>query len=219
MYRKSHYPVCFTLVVVLTGADQAAALAPDDSSVKDNICLWLRSPDVNFDPATGIWVDVSGRGNNAETMGLIDAWGVTYASPTLSFGNNASVFEHAFSTLKFAGDTDDLMKAPNINGGTGLSEITVVAVYKLYNQSQSGTGMTRPLGIGSFIGEGANLGDYFNLANDVSIRKDNGSVQGATATHPDDTFFIRVSRMNADSIDQWFNTDGTIEQIHNSSGN
>jgi len=152
-------------------------------------------------------------------MGFIDAWGLTYASPTLSFGKNESVFEHAFSTVRFAGDTDDLMKAANINGGAGLSEITVIAVYKLSNQDQSGNGMTRPVGIGSFIGEGANLGDYFNLANDVSIRKDNGSVQGATATHPDDTFFIRVSRMNADSIDQWFNTDGTIEQIHNSSGN
>jgi len=219
MYRKSQYLLCFTHVVVLAGAVQAVVLAPDDSSVKDNLCLWLRSPDVNFDPATGIWVDVSGKGNNAETMGLIDAWGVTYASPTLSFGKNTSVFEHAFSTLRFAGDTDDLMKAPNINGGAGLSELTVIAVYKLSNQDQSGTGMTRPLGIGSFIGEGANLGNYFNLANDVSIRKDNGSVQGATATHPDDTFFIRVSRMNADSIDQWFNTDGTIEQIHNSSGN
>jgi hypothetical protein len=219
MYRKLHYLVCFTLVVLLAGAVQAVALAPDDSSVKDNLCLWLRSPDANFDPATGIWTDVSDRGNNAETMGLIDAWGVTYASPTLSFGKNASVFEHAFSTVRFAGDTDDLMKAPNINGGAGLSEITVIAVYKLSNQDQSGNGMTRPLGIGSFIGEGANLGDYFNIANDVSIRKDNGSVQGATATHPDDTFFIRVSRMNPDSIDQWFNTDGTIEKIHNSTGN
>jgi hypothetical protein len=219
MYRNSHCPVYFVLLVVLAWTVQGVALSPYDSIVKDNLCLWLRSPDVNFDPATGTWIDVSGRGNNAETMGLIDAWGVTYGSPTLSFGKNASVFEHAFSTVRFAGDTDDLMKAPNINGGAGLSEITVIAVYKLSNQDQSGNGMTRPLGIGSFIGEGANLGDYFNVANDVSIRKDNGSVQGATATHPDDTFFIRVSRMNADSIDQWFNTDGTIEQIHNSTGN
>ncbi|MHC4536849.1 MAG: hypothetical protein ACYS6K_23120 [Planctomycetota bacterium] len=219
MYWKSHYLACFILVMVLAGTVQAVVLAPDDSSVKDNLCLWLRSPDVNFDPATGIWIDASGRENNAETMGLIDAWGVTYASPTLSFGKNESVFEHAFSTVRFAGDADDLMKAPNINGGAGLSEITVIAVYKLSNQDQSGNGMTRPFGIGSFIGEGANLGDYFNIANDVSIRKDNGSVQGATATHPDDTFFIRVSRMNPDSIDQWFNTNGTIEQIHNSTGN
>jgi len=219
MYKKSYYLVCFALAMVLAGVAQGVTLVPDDSSVKDNLCLWLRSPDVYFDPATGIWTDVSGKGNNAETMGLIDAWGIIYASPTLSFGKNTSVFEHAFSTLRFAGDTDDLMKAPNINGGAGLSELTVIAVYKLSNQDQSGAGMTRPLGIGSFIGEGANLGNYFNLANDVSIRKDNGSVQGATATHPDDTFFIRVSRMNADSIDQWFNTDGTIEQIHNSSGN
>ncbi len=211
--------IVLVLSVALAGVAQGAELAPDDGSIKDNLSLWLRNPGVNFDEASGIWADVSGNGNDAQAMGEIAVWGDTYAAPILSFGSNPDVFGGEFSTVKFSGDTDDLMQAPNLNDGEGLTELTIFAVYKLYNQDQSGTGMTRPLGIGSFIGEGANLGDYFNLANDVSIRKDNGSVGGATATHPDDTFFIRVARMNADSIDQWFNTDGTLAQIHNSSGN
>ena len=219
MYRKSHYLVCFILVMVLAGAVQAVALAPDDSSVKDNLCLWLRSPDANFDPATGIWIDVSGRGNNAETVGEASAFNVTYILPSLSFGTNTNVFEHTFSTVKFARDEDELLRAPNVNNGEVLSELTIFAVYKVSNIEQSNSGMTRPVGIGSLPGEGENLGDYFNLAIDVSIRKDNGSVQGATAEHPEDQFFIRASRMNPDSIDQWFNTDGTIEQVHNSTGN
>ncbi|MCP4613696.1 MAG: hypothetical protein GY845_33825 [Planctomycetes bacterium] len=219
MHRKSHYLVCFTLVMVLAGAVQAVALAPDDSSVKDNLCIWLRSPDANFDPATGIWLDVSGRGNNAETVGEATAFNVTYILPSLSFGANTNVFEHTFSTVKFARDEDELLRAPNVNNGEVLSELTVFAVYKVSNIEQTNSGMTRPVGIGSLPGEGENLGDYFNLAIDVSIRKDNGSVQGATAEHPEDQFFIRVSRMNPDSIDQWFNTDGTIEQVHNSTGN
>ncbi|MHC4301179.1 MAG: LamG domain-containing protein, partial [Planctomycetota bacterium] len=70
----------------------------------------------------------------------------------------------------------------------------------------------------SFIGEGANLGNFFNLGNDVSIRKDNGSVQGATAAHPDDEFFVRAARMNAASINQWFNTTGTLESVHEAGG-
>ena len=219
MYRKSHYLVCFTLVMFLTGAVQAVVLAPDDSTVKDNLCLWLRSPDVNFDPATGIWGDVSGRGNNAETVGEVSTFNVTYILPSLSFGTNTNVFENTFSTVKFARDEDELLRAPNVNNGEVLSELTVFAVYKVSNIEQTNSGMTRPVGIGSLPGEGENLGDYFNLAIDVTIRKDNGFVDGATAEHPEDQFFIRVSRMNPDSIDQWFNTDGTIEQVHNSTGN
>ncbi|MBL7146676.1 MAG: hypothetical protein ISS76_20725, partial [Phycisphaerae bacterium] len=218
MYRKSHYLVCLTLVIVLAGAVQAVVLAPDDSSVNDNLCLWLRSPDVNFDPATGIWTDVSDKGNNAETIGEAAAFSVTYVLPTLSFGNNTSVFEHTFSTVKFERDADELLRAANVNGGEGLSELTIFAVYKVSNIEQTNSGMTRPVGIGSLPGEGANLGDYFNLAIDVTIRKDNGFVDGATAEHPEDLFFIRVSRMNANGIDQWFNTDGAIEQVHSGGG-
>ncbi len=218
MKKKLYYPVCFTLVMVLTGVIQAVPLAPDDASVKDNLCIWLRSPEANFNPSTGTWIDVSGRGNNAETVGEVEAFNVTYVLPTLSFGDNASVFENAFSTVKFAREQDELLRAPNFNGGELLSEITVFAVYKVSNIEQSNSGMTRPVGVGSLPGEGANLGDNFNLAIDVTIRKDNGFVDGATAAHPEDQFFIRVSRMNPSGIDQWFNTNGTIEQVHSGGG-
>ena len=218
MYRKSHYLICFTLMAVLAGIVQAVALAPDDSSVKDNLCLWLRSPEANFNPSTGTWVDVSGRGNDAVTVGEVEAFNVTYVLPTLSFGMNSNVFEHAFSTVKFDRESDELLRAPNFNGGEVLSELTIFAVYKVSNIEQTNSGMTRPVGIGSLPGEGANLGNNFNLAIDVTIRKDNGFVDGATAEHPEDQFFIRVSRMNANGIDQWFNTDGTIEQVHSGGG-
>ena len=218
MFKKLLFLVCLLSGAVLTGVAQAATLSPDDASIKDNLCLWLRSPDVNYDAVTGVWTDLSGRGNDAVAMGMIDAWGVFYAGPMLAFGSNKTVFDHAFGTAKFSGDIDDLMQAANINDVTGLAELTLIAVYKLYNQGQSGAGMTRPVGIGSFIGEGANLGDYFNLGNDMSIRKDNGSIQGATASHPDDTFFIRIGRMNASSVDQWINTTGALEHIHNATG-
>ena len=218
MYRNSYYQIYFVMLAVLTGAVQAVPLAPDDSSVKDNLCIWLRSPEVNFDPSTGTWIDVSGRGNNAVTVGEVEAFNVTYVLPTLSFGDNSNVFEHAFSTVSFARDADELLRAPNFNNGEGLSELTIFAVYKVSNIEQSNGGMTRPVGIGSLPGEGANLGDNFNLAIDVTIRKDNGFVDGATAEHPEDQFFIRVSRMNTSSIDQWFNTNGTIEQVHSGGG-
>ncbi|MHC4581624.1 MAG: hypothetical protein ACYS14_09215 [Planctomycetota bacterium] len=216
MYMKSHLLVCLALVAALTGAVQATPLAPNDASIDDNLCLWLRNPGINLDEASGLWIDSSDRGNDAVAVG--DSLDATYVGPTLSFGSNPAVFNSDFSTAKFSGDADDLLRAPNINGGTNLSELTIIAVYKLYNQDQSGGGMTRPVGIGSFIGEGANLGNYFNLGNDVSIRKDNGSIQGATATHPDDEFFIRAARMNPSSVNQWFNTTGTLELVHEATG-
>ena len=73
MYRKSHYIVCFILVVVFAGVVQAVPLAPDDSSIKDNLSLWLRNPGVNFDPATNIWMDVSGNAHDAEPVGEVSA--------------------------------------------------------------------------------------------------------------------------------------------------
>ncbi len=215
---KPYCLVCFALAMVLAGAAQGVTLVPDDSSVKDNLCLWLRSPDVNFDPATGIWTDISGKVNNAETVGEVAAFNVTYVLPTLSFGSNSSVFEHVFSTVKFARDADELLRAANFNNGEGLSELTIFAVYRVSNIEQTNSGMTRPVGIGSLPGEGANLGDNFDLAIDVTIRKDNGYVDGATAEHPEDQFFIRVSRMNAGGIDQWFNSNGTLEQVHSGGG-
>jgi hypothetical protein len=218
MYKKSYYLVYFVLAMVLAGVAQGVTLVPDDSSVKDNLCLWLRCPDVHFNPGTGIWTDVSGKGNNAETVGEVAAFNVTYVLPTLSFGSNSSVFEHAFSTVKFERDADELLRAASFNNGEGLSELTIFAVYKVSNIEQSNSGMTRPVGIGSLPGEGANLGDNFDLAIDVTIRKDNGYVDGATAEHPEDQFFIRVSRMNAGGIDQWFNIDGTLEQVHSGGG-
>ncbi len=218
MYKKSYYLVCFALAMALAGVAQGAALAPDDGSVKDNLSLWLRNPGVNFDEASGIWVDVSGNAHDAEPVGEVSARGATFVGPTLSSGSNPAVFGGEFTTVKFAGDVDDLLRATNLNGGVGLSELTIFAVYSVSNIDQSGVDATRPVGIGSFQGEGANLGDNFNLSIDVTIRKDNGFVSGATATHPEDLFFIRVARMNGSAIDQWFNTDGVLEQVHSGGG-
>ena len=137
MYSKSHYLICFTFVMVLTGVVQAVPLAPDDSSIKDNLSLWLRNPGVNFDPATNICVDVSGNAHDAEPVGEVSARGTTFVGPTLSSGSNPAIFGGEFTTVKFAGDVDDLLRATNLNGGKGLSELTIFAVYSISNIDQS----------------------------------------------------------------------------------
>ncbi|MBM4028069.1 MAG: hypothetical protein FJ280_22145 [Planctomycetes bacterium] len=109
-------------VGVLASGTGAAPLAPDDAAIQENLCLWLRSPDVHFDPVAGVWADGSGQGHDAETVGEMAVWGVTYAAPTLSFGGNPKVFRHSFGALKVAGKVDDLMRA-GVYGIGGQSPI------------------------------------------------------------------------------------------------
>jgi hypothetical protein len=212
--RKLIYLVSFVLVLFLSGAAQGV-LQPNDGSISGNLSLWLRAPGTYFDPGTGVWTDVSPKGNDAEPVGYVDAWRITYVAPTLSSGSNSLVFDNDFSTVKFGANTDDLIRATNLNGGVGLGELTILVVYKVTPPSPASV---RAVGFGSISGEGENMGNNFNLSVDVSIRKDNGMVGGATVAHPDDKFLIRVARMNGIDIDQWFNSDGTLVQVHAAPG-
>ncbi|MFT6180519.1 MAG: hypothetical protein ACJAQT_004167 [Akkermansiaceae bacterium] len=66
----------------------------------------------------------------------------------------------------------------------------------------------------------ANAGDHFNLAGDPSIRKDNGQLGSGTYSEvfPVETTFIRTARMSATAVDEWFNTDGTLQNVVNITG-
>ena len=61
----------------------------------------------------------------------------------------------------------------------------------------------------------ANPGDHFNLGSDPSIRKDNGQIGfgNYSQAFPLQTTFIRTTRMSITGIDDWFNTDGTLENV------
>ena len=48
------------LSLIISGLAQAAPLDPNDASINDNLCLWLRNPDLYYDPDAGIWTDLSG---------------------------------------------------------------------------------------------------------------------------------------------------------------
>ena len=58
MFKKSHHLMFLVIAMALAGVIQGAALAPDDASIQDNLCLWLRSPDVNYDAISGVWTDL-----------------------------------------------------------------------------------------------------------------------------------------------------------------
>ena len=208
MCKKLICMVSFVFVLVLAGAVQAVPLNPKDGSISDNLSLWLRMPEVNYDPITGVWTDLSGKGNDAK------ADVTDFVAPTtLSSGGNPNVFSRGFSTVQFVPAVSDLLRATNLNDGQGLSELTIFVVLSV----PTPTLYCRTVGFGSKLAAG-DAADNFNLTCDVTIRKDNGFVGGATAAYPVNEFIIHVARMNPNSINQWFNADGTLTMVHDVSG-
>ena len=189
-------------------------LAPNDPSVVADLLLWLRTPDVNFDEATGVWMDSSENGNNATAVADLEP---DYVVGTPSSGEQPEIFSQPFATLQFLADQTDMMVIEETNSGEGLENLTVVAVYKRTaiggNQS-----LVRPLGFGSWIN--GNTADNYNLGTDPSTRKDNGNIGAGSysAGHPDDAFLIRISRMNEVGINEWFNVDGELEHVLQDTG-
>lgn len=202
--------------VMLAGVTQAESLAPNDSSIQDNLSVWLRNPLLNLDEETGIWSDVSGNENHAMPVGP-GADNFTFVGPSLDSGSNTRVFDkETFSTAYFAGNVPDLLQATHMNGGEVMSRLTIFTVYSIYDIQHAGGDATRPAGIGALMaGDGASV---FNLSADMTIRMDNGNVGGATVGHPDEQFFIRVARMSDTGINQWVNTNGSLEKVQNASG-
>ena len=210
MFKKETCWLCLAMTGLFVGMAGGATLAPDGGSIVGNLSLWLRTPELNLDTGTGIWADVSGKGNDAEPVGEVA--GRTYIAPTLSSGNSPIVLDNNFSAVKFGGGMDDLLRASNLNSGAGLNELTIISVHKLTDLS----GGQRPVGFGSW--NDGSVTNNFNLqVGDGSIRKDNGFV-GAGNTAPLDLFFISIARMNPSSVDQWYNSNGTLEHVQSVSG-
>ncbi|NQV32561.1 MAG: hypothetical protein HQ515_07705, partial [Phycisphaeraceae bacterium] len=118
MRFKATYGLCMVVMGLSACVVGASPLAPDSGSVSEHLCLWLRMPEIHYDPVAGIWTDLSDKGNDA--LADID----NFVGPTLSSGENTVVFSHPFSTVNFDTDVADMLRSINLNGGAGLSELT-----------------------------------------------------------------------------------------------
>lgn len=69
--------------------------------------------------------------------------------------------------------------------------------------------------MGSIAATQVNAGNHFNLASDPSVRKDNGQIGSGTygGAAPVGSPFIRISRMDGDGVDEWFNTSATLNSV------
>ncbi len=206
MSSKVRCLLVFLIMGGFVGMAGAGPLAPNSGSLVGDLALWLRMPEVNYDPATGIWTDTSPNGNDAV---VVDG----YVGPTLSTGENAAVFAQPFSAVHFDPSAQDLLRSEGANSGTGLTEVTIFHIIKL---AVSGGSDQRGVGFGEFQeGETTNC---FNLSFDMTVRKNNGSIAGKNQDLPLDQYVIYAGRMDPGKIDMWLNTTGTLEQAFTSSG-
>ena len=204
--------------MMATGSAQE--LAPDDPSISGNLGAWFRDAANDFDVETGIWTDASGNGRHAIPVGEVNvAAPITYVAPTLATISGGMLSPDAVPSLHFTGNVNDLLVVDGTNGGTPLSNLTIFVVYNV-DTLAANTSQVRPVGIGSVAGTQQNPGNHFNLGSDPSIRKDNGQLGAGTYSQPFParTTFIRTARMSPTAIDEWFNTDGTLQRVLNLTG-
>ncbi len=192
----------------------AAELSPDDPSIAGDLALWLRNADVDYDPGAGLWLDSSGKGNNADGIGMVGS--VLWSTPNLATIAGGTLTPDELDSVHFSGGTNDILAATGLNSDSGLSELTIIAVYAVSDNQN----LTRPVGFGSIAATQANAGNHFNLASDPSIRKDNGQIGSGSygGSIPLNTPFIRSARMDAGGADEWFNTNGTPNAVLTNSG-
>ncbi len=217
--RKNSTIASFILSSLLGGA-QAQELAPDDAAIAGNLGAWFRDAANTFDGETGIWADSSGNDNHAEPVGEVNVGGpITFIGPTLGMISGGAFSGEDVAAVHFANDFDDLLIAADLNGDAGLTDLTIFVVYNA-NFLAANPNLTRAVGFGSISATQANAGNHFNLAGDPSIRKDNGQLGSGTYSEifPGETTIIRTARMSTTAVDEWFNTEGTMEKVLNLTG-
>ena len=205
-------PVVFSS---LLGSALAQELAPDDPAIIDSLGAWFKDAANSFDEETGLWTDSSGKDNHAELVGEVSVISpVTFVAPTLGTISGGAFSTEDVSSVHFASDVDDLLVAPDLNADAGMTDLTIFVVY---NASTLGfnSSLNRAVGFGSISATQANAGNHFNLASDPSVRKDNGQLGFGTYSEvfPIETTIIRTARMSPTAVDEWFNTDGTLNKV------
>ena len=209
-----------TISIGLLNTGHAQELAPDDPAIASSLGVWFQDAENLFDSESGIWSDSSGNGNDASPVGMVNVGGpITYLAPTSSTVSGGSFSDSDLPSVRFSAAVEDLLEIEDINGGAGLSNLTIFVVYNV-DQAGANASLCRPVGFGSVAAIQQNLGNNYNLGSDPSIRKDNGFVGAGSYSmaFPMQTTFIRSSRMTPAAIHEWFNTDGTLSQVFTTAG-
>lgn len=178
-------------------ASAQAAIPPNHSSISDDLLVWLTDAGANY--SEGTWLDSSGRNHHVSEVFSSDGnfGGGSSLNPAVgSFGERPTRTGVDIATKGMMGVT-------GTNGGTGFSDVTIIALYRV-SVAENGS---RPYGIASKTIEhpdGLNA-DRFHMATDPSIRYDDGANTGGAFIHPEDELVLRASRIrDGEFVSDWF---------------
>ena len=121
-----------TISIGLLNTGHAQELAPDDPAIESSLGVWFQDAENLFDSESGIWSDSSGNGNDASPVGMVNVGGpITYLAPTSSTVSGGSFSDSDLPAVRFSAAVEDLLEIEDINGGAGLSNLTIFAVYNV----------------------------------------------------------------------------------------
>jgi len=166
------------------------AIRPNDPSLPGNLVGWYSDPKNLYNATTGVWTDISGKGNDTSPPGTDVALGLQ-TDQTIADGGllNGQTIDYVESD----GDSDTI--GAQLNSGTPLGQFTIIAL-----MDYASTSSNDRVGFGFYPTDSA---DNFHLAGDGSIRKDNGNIAGSGPV-PASEFFIRTASFNSGTYNDYY---------------
>ncbi len=177
----------------------AVPIAPNDGSIAGDLQVWLRNPASNFNGTT--WSDSSGNGRHA-VASAPDVAG----SAGLVVSSSGPFAGVPIDSVRFVPSANDLMVSSDLNGDAGSSDWTIFALYA----TNSSVELDRPVGIGPRRVGPAN--GHLKLANDGSLRFDNGNNTSNPIPSSSGDVFLRTVRLDSGSMSQWY--DGAVDYLN-----
>ena len=147
-----------SIFAAATGMVTATPLSPADPSLSDDLLVWLKDAQTNFEPATGVWKDSSGKLNSsgqpydATAAGLVTGVtvsgyttaNITWLAPELTLVDGGALAAgQSISGVRFKSTVNDLLGTPPLKDGAALGQNVTIA--------ESSNGRTHPSG-GWYLG-------------------------------------------------------------------
>ncbi len=122
MIPGNHFFLLLAASMIVAANACASPLAADHPSIAADLKVWLTDAENDYDENTGTWRDHRRNGAVAAAANLSNV----NAIPTLRLG--ATTADANTAAVYFSGAGEHILHTTDVNGGTGYSELTLIAV-------------------------------------------------------------------------------------------
>jgi hypothetical protein len=182
-------------VALAASTAAAAPILPDDASLAGNLTLWLKADSlaVSHGGSVTTWADSGPGGNDAVALAST-AGGTPLVPPTL-----AKVAVGLQPAVQFKKSAAEVLKAAAIQGGSTVTDSTIIAVYQVDSNAEPG----RPAGFGNRLDEASPPSNvHWHPAPDPSMRFDGSNIGPGnySSGHPTNRFITRTATKTAGQV-------------------